>query len=327
MKILIVTNMYPDKERPYRGIFVKEQCDSIKKYFPDVTLDVCYIDGNKGKVEYLKSIFYVNNRIRKGCYDIVHIHFGLSGLYLLSPLRTKVPTLVTFHGSDIQPQGGNGPLTLNVSRYVARHSEACVILNNQMESIVKQYNPNTFLIPCGVDTDVFYPHEPKKTTDNNIRIVFPSSSSVPVKNYPLFCQVVDVLNRKYNITSKIQELSGLSRQQVADVFRTSDIMLMTSISEGSPQAVKEALACDLPIVSTPVGDVQTLLEGVSGCYVSETSDAEELASLVVKSLSCNNRGVEGRKRIMQLQLDLKATAEKIYRIYCDYYQNNQNGKS
>ena len=82
MKVLIVTNVYPSKDHPYHGIFVKEQMEAIKRLHPDVAFDVFYINGFGGKGEYLKSIWRVSNRINKGDYDLIHIHYGLAGLYL-----------------------------------------------------------------------------------------------------------------------------------------------------------------------------------------------------------------------------------------------------
>lgn len=314
MRILIVTNMYPDATRPYNGIFVAEQVAAIKAYHPNVEFDVCYIDGAKGKKEYLKSIFYVNRRIRKKQYDLVHIHFGLSGLYLLSPFKSKVPTLVTFHGSDIQLAGGNGLLTVMISRFVAKKADACITLNNKMDTMVKAYNSNSFILPCAVNTKFFYPH---KTQEKQciIQVVFPCNHGMAVKDYPLFCKVLEILRIKYGVECEERELAGLSRTQVADLFNHADLLLMTSKSEGSPQAVKEALACNLPVVSTPVGDVENLLSGVKDCFVSQTRNEKELAHLVMKSLSHESDGMTGDDKIRVLQLDEKSIADKIYEIY------------
>lgn len=314
MKVLVVTNMYPDAERPYNGIFVAEQIAAIERFHPDVHTEVCFIDGEKGKSEYLKSVGYVNQLIRKGNYDLVHIHFGVSGMYLLSPFKLKVPTIATFHGSDIQPEGGNGWLTIHLSRFVAKKADACITLNKRMDSIVKLYNRKTFVVPCSVDMDLFKPMNIKKQ-GNSMRIVFPCNRSMWVKDFPLFERVIKMLKTQYGIDCKGETMENLSRPQVAELMNTADLLLMTSFSEGSPQAVKEALACNLPVVSTPVGDVNVLLNGVKDCYVAETRDAEELAKLVVKALQRNGHGTTGRERLTKLHLDQKSVADKIYNIY------------
>lgn len=314
MKVLIVTNMYPDATRPYNGIFVAEQVAAIERFHPDVHTEVCFIDGKKGKMEYLRSVRYVNQLIRKGEFDLVHIHFGLSGMYLLSPFKQKVPTVVTFHGSDIQPKGGNGWLTIHLSQYVAKKADVCLTLNDYMDAIVKHYNRNTFVVPCSVDMNLFKPMNCRKQ-GNGIKIIFPCNRSMWVKDYPLFESVIKMLRTQYGIACESLTMENLSRQQVAELMNTANLLLMTSHAEGSPQAVKEALACNLPVVSTPVGDVNELLKGVKDCYVAKTRQTEELATLVVQSLQRNGCGMTGRERLKQLHLDPQSVGDKIYNIY------------
>lgn len=314
MKVLVVTNMYPDAARPYNGIFVAEQIAAIEKFHPNVHTDVCFIDGEKGKTEYLRSVHYVNQLIRKGTYDLVHIHFGLSGLYLLLPFQQNIPTIVTFHGSDIQPKGGNGWLTIHLSQYVARKADVCITLNEHMNTIVRHYNSHTFIVPCSVDLNLFKPMRVKRL-NNEVTIVFPCNRGMWVKDFPLFEQVLQLLKTQYAIACKSVTLEGFSRQQVAELMNRADVLLMTSRSEGSPQAVKEALACNLPVVSTPVGDVKELLRGVKDCYVAHTRKAEELATLTVKALQRKGNGITGRERLMALHLDHQSVADQIYDIY------------
>lgn len=316
MKVLIVTNVYPSSNHPYHGIFVKEQVEAIQRLHPDVEFDVQYINGFKGKGEYLKSIWCVNRRINKGIYDLVHIHYGLSGMYLYWPFSKSIPTIVTFHGSDIQPKGGNGRISVTVSQNTAKKADAAIILNDDMESMVKPYCSNTYMIPCAVDINTFQPIH-KSETHSKPQIVFPSNHERQVKNYPLFCEVLNILREKYGIEAEERELKNFTRQQIAQLYSNSDVLLMTSKSEGSPQAVKEAMCCNLPCVSTPVGDVGVLLDGVKDCYVSTSHSAEELAKLVIQSLRRDGIGITGREKVIKLRLDEDATANKVYSLYVD----------
>ncbi len=315
MKILIVTNIYPTKEHPYHGIFVHEQMEAIKRLHSDVHYDVYYINGFKGKIQYLKSLLEVTKIINKGNYHLVHIHYGLAGMFLFSPFVKHLPIITTFHGSDIQPKGGNGKLSVFVSQFVAKHSNAAIILNNNMDVMVKPYCSNTHMIPCAVDLNIFRPMD-KTEFHDKVQIVFPSNRERQVKNYPLFCETLNIIKKKYNIVAEEHELKNMSRQQIAQLYSNVDLLLMTSRSEGSPQAVKEAMCCNLPCVSTPVGDVNILLEGVKDCFVSKEHDAEELARLVVESLSHRKSGVLGRDKALQLQLDEISVANKVYELYC-----------
>ena len=248
---------------------------------------------------------------------MVHIHYGLSGMYLINPFLKHISTITTFHGSDIQPNGGNGKLSVIVSRLAAKCSDAAIVLNKKMEAMVKPYCKNTYMIPCAVDINTFQPME-KTEEHDNVQIVFPSNHERKVKNYPLFCEVLNVLKNKYGIVAEEHELKNMNRQQIAQLYSNADVLLMTSDSEGSPQALKEAMACNLPCVSTPVGDVRELLDGVANSYVSEKHDAEELAELVIKSLKQEGTGISGREKIVQMKLDEDSVAEKIMEVYKEF---------
>lgn len=314
MKVLIVTNVYPSEQHPYHGIFVSEQVQSIQKLYPDVLFDVYYIDGLHGKWNYVKSIWEVSQKINKGSYDLIHIHYGLSGLFLYWPFIKNTKILVTFHGSDIQPLGGNGIISVKVSQHTAKKSDAAIVLNDNMNHMVLPYCSKTHLIPCAVNINTFSDQPAQKKKDV-IRVVFPSNPNRTVKNYPLFCDTLQVVRKRYGLKVEEVHLVNLSREQVADVYNQSDVLLMTSKSEGSPQAIKEAMACNLSCVSTPVGDVRDLLDGVKDCYVSNTHDANELADLLVKSIKKDGEGMLGRDKIILLQLDEESIAKKIYGLY------------
>lgn len=313
MKVLIVTNVYPTKEHPYHGIFVKEQVEAVKQLHPDVDFDILFT-GFGGKKKYFKSIWSASKQINKGNYDLVHIHYGLAGIYLFWPFVKKVKTLVTFHGSDIQPKGDNSKLSLVVSRHTAKKADAAIVLNEEMNEIVRQYCSKTYMIPCAVDVNTFCPME-KTEKHDKVQIVFPSNHERQVKNYPLFCDVLSILKEKFGIEAEEREMKNMTRKEIAQLYSNADLLLMTSKSEGSPQAVKEAMACNLPCVSTPVGDVGVLLSGVKDSYVAENHEAEELASLVNMSLKHEKTGVQGRERLIDLGIDSVTVADKIYALY------------
>ncbi len=323
MKVLIVTNMFPSGNDPYYGIFVSEQISSIKKFHPDVLFEIEFIDGTKSKLEYLKSIFKINKKLRTCHFDLVHIHFGLSGIYLLSPFTPKIPTVVTLHGSDIQKASGNNNVIVELSKLVVKKATAAITLNDSMTDYVKCYNKNTYQIPCHVSTDIFKPsrdeNSDKPIFHRPIQIIFPSNHSQKVKNYPLFCETIKVLKDKYSIDVVEHEMKNLSRSQIAELNTKVDLLLLTSKAEGSPQVVKEAMACNLPCVCTPVGDVNILLYGVMYSYVAKNNyDANELAELVVASLNREKKGITGRERIFDLKLDEESIIEKIYAVYKKY---------
>lgn len=115
----------------------------------------------------------------------------------------------------------------------------------------------------------------------------------------------------------------MSRIEVATLYQNADLMIMTSISEGSPQVVKEAMACNLPVISTNVGDVAHLLENVKNSAVANKMDAEELAFLAYQSLNNQISGIDGREKIFQMLLNDQSIAQKIYNIYLSLLSNHQ----
>ncbi|WP_439483332.1 glycosyltransferase [Cyclobacterium plantarum] len=159
------------------------------------------------------------------------------------------------------------------------------VQNQQMKNVVENINSNVEIMPCGTNSSFFSPSTNlEKKGNKDFVVLFPGSPKRDVKNYPLFLEVVEFIKQLgvYNI--KHQCLENLSREQVRDAMQNSDCLLMTSISEGSPQVIKEALYCNLPVVSVPVGDVREILHGVPNCEVSSSHNKEELAELLKSTL-------------------------------------------
>jgi len=308
--------MYPTLDSPYYGIFVSEQVKSVEYWHPDVKFDIYFINGQESGFNYLRSLWQVNSKIRSGQYDLVHIHYGLSGCYLFGPFRKHVPTLVTLHGSDIMPNSGIPSFVKQITRHVVKCADAVIVLNEEMESMVRPLVHQTYRIACSVNTDVFCPVERTIHHDHK-QIVFPSNRERWVKNYPLFSATLDLLRSEYNILCDEHEIKGMTRKEISVLFSNSDLLLMTSHSEGSPQVVKEAMACNLPVVSVPVGDVSYLLNGVKDCYVAASPDPSEIAALVVRSLHRDGAGIRGRERIFAEGLDDHSVADKLFEVYSD----------
>lgn len=314
MRVLTVTNMYPTAARPVYGIFVGEQVEALSRHC-GVVPEVYHIDTSRGRRAYLRSLLELPRIIAAGGYDIVHVHYGLSGLFMLRPFWTSpTATLLTLHGGDIQPEQGK-PVQVALTRKILQRVDAAVALNERMARLASECCSRVEQIACGVDTQLFSPGA-AKAKDGTVRLLFVSDPSRRVKNYPLFQSVAAILRQRYGFEIEELQLSGFSREEASATMRSADLLLLTSISEGSPQVVKEALACDLAVVSTPVGDVRRMLAGLEGCAVAASHDADELARLAAESLSGRIAGSPRRQRIFDLKLDEKSTAERVYNLYC-----------
>lgn len=314
MKVLYITNMFPYEGNEAYGVFVKEQIDAINQHHR-IDYDLFVIRGWENKLNYFKSIFAIRNQIRLGNYDFIHIHFGLSGLFLLF-YQPPIPVVLTLHGSDIQ--SGQKKYLQIITKWVLRKASKIIVVNSNMVNIVKNITTNVEIIPCSVNMQLFCPNdnlEKKSDSDKVYNIIFPSSRKRYIKNYPLFEKVCSILRDKNKLKIRCHYLEGMSRLEVANLYKKSDLMILTSISEGSPQVVKEAMACNLSVVSTNVGDVKVLLDGVRSCYVSEEFDALQLANLSYTSLTQVNNGFSPREKIIQLGLDDETIARKIFKLY------------
>jgi glycosyltransferase involved in cell wall biosynthesis len=136
-------------------------------------------------------------------------------------------------------------------------------------------------------------------------VLFSGSFKNSVKNYPLAKAAIHHLNDRVVLSSSIKlvELKGYSPEQVCLLLNACDIALLTSLSEGSPNFIKEAMACNRPIVSTDVGDVRDLVEGIPGCFISE-SNPKDVADKIKQALEFEN-SIGARERIIDREMEIK----------------------
>ena len=305
--------MYPDNNHIHAGIFVKEQVEFYANKY-DLQYEVYLVDGISSKWNYIKSIFKINALIYKKKYDLIHIHFGLSGMFLLFNPFIKVPTILTLHGSDIQAYNGEG-LMQKISKLVVAHSTRTIILNDRMLEILKKHKQKLVKIPCGIDLSQF--NSSRNNINNNTFLIgFPASRNREVKNFPLFIEIIyNLKNKGYNVS--FIEFDNFSRKEVVKNLCNLDCLIMTSFSEGSPQIIKEALACNVPIISTNVGDISELLNTVNNCSVIDSFQKEMFVSKIIELIDLKpiERKTNGLGRIKELQLDQDAVISKINKLY------------
>lgn len=283
--------------------FVYEQIEIIKKMY-NVEYDTFFIKG-KGILGYLKNLNKLKRKIRSYKPDFVHAHFGLSGL--LATLQRIVPTLVTFHGSD-----ANLPELTGLSRLASSLSQYDIFVSDKLKKRISSTTGYS-IIPCGIDLDTFYPVDMKTAREKlNLDqtkkyILFASHFSNTIKNAPLAFAAVEKLDEK----CELLELKNRSREEVNLLLNACNLMLLTSKSEGSPQVIKEAMACNCPIVATDVGDIKDVISGTDGCFITsfESEDVAEKISLALKF----NKRTNGLENI--LSFDNALVAKKVYDIY------------
>ena len=305
MKVLVVCR-YKESFEEHIAPFVGEQVDALSNLGMDCQLFHIYGKGVRG---YLKQLKPLKDRIKQFKPDILHAHFGLCGL--LANLQRKVPVVTTYHGSDI-----NDSKVLPFSKMAMRLSSWNVFVSQKILEVAQPKRKYT-LLPCGIDISDLQriskdeAQQRMHLDDGKKYILFSGAFDDVVKNAPLAREVVTLL---HNPNVELMELKGYTREEVTLLMCAADVILMTSFTEGSPQVIKEAMACGCPIVSVDVGDVRERINGVEGCYIAETRAPKELAELLSKAFAFEGK-TNGLEKLIADGLDNRQVAEKLMEIY------------
>lgn len=301
IKILIVGNYNPGHFSP----FIVEQMQALR--VQGVSVDTYGIVG-KGLIGYLRNIKGVKEKINAYKPDLIHAHYGLSGL--CSNLQRKVPVVTTYHGSDIH----SGGWVLKFSQLAMRLSAYNIFVSKKMLEMSRYKKPNACVQSCGLDLNVIQEitrEEARKelglSSDEKIGL-FSGSYDNTIKNYSLAQAAVEQLN---NVL--LMELKGYSRREVNLLMNAVDFQLTTSFRESGPLVVKEAMACGTPVVSVDVGDVKEVMGNTDGCYIAERNP-DDIADKIRMALAFKGK-TNGRQRIIDLGLSNDLVAKKLIEIY------------
>ena len=368
MRILIVAS---DKNGRFAP-FIEEQMAALEARGIEV---LRYGITGKGIIGYLRELPALRRAIKQHRPDIIHAHYGLSGL--LANLQRMVPVVTTYHGSDI-----NVPSILRFSKIAMRLSahnifvskrnvvlalgdEAMRLLGDKAKgeengkadtpastpytlhsTPTEAFTPKNTLLPCGVNlpkpwSEMQHQQVEQLTLNQWVQevlsadakhVLFAGAFDNAVKDPELAKSTIAfyneaIGNRQWAIDSdtnrqspianrqiELIELKGYTRDQVTALMYNCHALLMTSKTEGSPQVVKEAMACGCPIVSVDVGDVAERTDGVEGCYVVSTREPKDIAEALQKALAFGRR-TNGRERIIEMGLSNEQVAKQLEAIY------------
>lgn len=325
MRVLFVTNGYPTKEHPEYCVFNKEQVDSIKK--EGVEVDVIFINAREyGRFEYLKAIRLIREKSKKA--DLIHCFHGLSYLITLIAIGKKVPMVVSFlNAVENEYIEFPRPFAHGFS-YLTRK-----LVKQNIGMIFKDRVPawaiNNSLarnIPNGVNIEQFFPIDQVEAKqalniDPDKRYVLFVSSKDKLrqqKRYDIFCKVLENIKQDAAF-SDVEELCLVneSRERVPLFFNSASVHLLTSDFEGSPNSVKESMACNTPVVSTNVGNVQDMFNGGGiGCELVEVGDIATLTQ-TLKNVLANPSDVDLLSVLKNRRLDSVSSAKAVCELYCD----------
>ena len=317
MKILIVASYNKNRFVP----FVQEQGEALQAVGCEIEW---FGIKRKGIVGYLREIPRLRKMIREVQPDVVHAHYGLS--CLVANLATRrVPVVSTYHGSDINESFARklSKIAMHLSAWNIFVSQRIMDLAGALEGI------KASLVPCGVNLPLPWSELQKQKVEqltlnqwvesvldpNKKHVLFAGAFDNAVKDPELAMQAMKELKNK-GVNAELIELKGYNRQQVNTLMCAVDCSLMTSKTEGSPQVIKEAMACGCPIVSVDVGDVAERTEGVSGCYVVPTREPMDIAEALRKAIAFEGK-TNGREKILEYGLTNELVAKRIIKIYED----------
>lgn len=325
VKVLHITNNYPTKNNPDYGVFTKDQIDAVTSL--GIESELIFINAReKGIIEYLRAFLKVRDIYKR--FEVIHCFHGLTLILVFFATR-NTPILISFLNS-IRYENYKANSVIN-GIYVFLYNY--IIKSNRVSVIFKDAIPAKFsgidgyyLLPNGVDLNAFYPKNRQHCCqslgldDSNTYVLFVSSKDLSrkQKRYDIFVKTLEILNNRYpNENFKALLLSGAPRISCIDYYNAASVHLLTSDYEGSPNSVKESLACNTPVVSTNVGNVADMLDGITNCYVVEQNPGE-LARFVMKAVKSDL--VDCRSYLLAKGLTGDQKAKDLMKIYQEIAQ-------
>ncbi len=283
------------------------QGESLRK----VGVDVEYYDIiGKGLGGYLYNIFKLRKYIKSLKPDLLHAHYSLSGI-VTTLTFSHIPIVVSLMGSDVQASNLFIKFTIRV---IKPFWKSTIVKSEEM--YLKLGYKKAFIVPNGVDFNNFYPlnlieaREKLNWNQNKKQILFASNPNRPEKNFALAELALKQL-KKEKIDFELHFLTNIPMNNMVLYYNAADLLLLTSYYEGSPNVIKEAMACNCPIVATNVGDVSKVIGNTKNSHVTSFDDLDVFHK--IKEVILTNQRSDGRNNIEDLRCE--NIAKKLLEIY------------
>lgn len=281
-------------------IFAKKQVLSLEN--GGVINKTFYLISRTSLLSLIKEWKRFRKELKSFGPDLIHAHFGTMTAFFCM-ISTTLPLVITYRGSDLDFEAGISRLRSAAGQFLSqisalRASEIICVSNSLKERLWwrKKY---AIVIPTGVDTKIFYPYSRDKARlelgwNNQEKIVLFNAGSNPVrKRLDLAQSAVDIA-RTICGEIRFEVLNGnVDQKKISAMMNGADCLVCTSDLEGSPNIVKESLACNLPVVSVDVGDVKERLKGVQSSKIV-ARDHKEIGRALAEVLTtgCRSNGYE-----------------------------------
>lgn len=288
LRVLMVTGIYPTENNPHSGTFIKTLVDSLRT--AGVEVEIVHPKPGPTLLRYISAAAQVFLKTLRGRFDIVHGHYGQ--WCLLARMQWTTPVVASFLGSDLLGDvtfdgqlTRKGLLITRASRWLCNRVDAVTVKTEEMKKVA---GDDAFVYSDGIDFELFRPI-PRATAraalgwdQERYYVLFGNNPRRPVKNFPLAQAAVECLSAR-GATVELVVASGLPQTTLVQYINASNAVILTSLSEGSPNIVKEAMACNVPVVSTNVGDVPQLIGHTQACS-AYPHDPEALADGLERAL-------------------------------------------
>jgi glycosyltransferase involved in cell wall biosynthesis len=317
LRVLMVTPIYPTEHQPHFGTFIKSQVDSLVA--AGVEVEVIHPKPGPVPLRYLSGIAQVWQKARKKRFDIVHGHYGQWCLF--ARLQWAIPVVASFLGNDLlgKPLGDGKyskfvALNVRMSHWLCKHVDAVIVKSAQMKE--ETGTGHAFVIPNGVDFELFRPLPRAEARAalgwdrDRYYILFANNPDIPVKGFKRAQAAVEHL-RANGVSVELIVANGLPQTKLVQYINASNALILPSLAEGSPNIVKESMACNIPVVATDVGDVVELIGQTQGCSVCPP-DPEELAAGIERALQ-HAGPTNGRMDISHLESSV--VAKQVIAVY------------
>lgn len=320
MRVLHITNNYPTKKEPDYGVFTKDQIDNVK--LEGVESHLLFINAKENGIkEYFKAIKKIKAIYKE--YDIIHCFHGLTLIIAFLTTKNK-PILISFL-NEIKYENFKKNKYINkiyifIYNYILKSKRVFSIFKDKLPD-ERKMDGRSFHLPNGVNLQEFYPISKNKACEllgldksrNYILFVSSKNKMRSQKRYDIFTATIDILKKDYS-EYNIEELvmSGVPRKNSLYYYNTASVHLLASDYEGSPNSVKEAMSCNIPIVSTDVGNVKEMLLGANNCFVS-IQEPRVLAKNIIKAIISPTYDL--RSVLIKNELTVQDKTSELIRIY------------
>jgi glycosyltransferase involved in cell wall biosynthesis len=283
-----------------------------------------YTIKEKGLLGYLQNVLPLRKQLKSNSYNLIHAHYGLCGLIALLGRIAGPKLIISFMGNDLlgdhARNGKNtlvGNLLVLINQFCARYFDYIIVKSDEMAHKIS--SDNIAVIPNGVSISQFIPME-KQAALNKIgwdpdfrHLFFLSDPYRPEKNLRL---TENALRKLKTEKVLLHFLKDIPHDDSVLYYNASDVCILTSFHEGSPNVIKEAMACNRPVISTDVGNVKEVFGNIEGCYISSFDPSDVALKIKLALNFALNKGrTNGRNRIIEIGLDSVTIAQKLLAIY------------